>query len=233
MAIVYRHIRLDKNEPFYIGIGKTDRRAHRKDARNKYWNRIVSKTDYRVEILFDDLTWEEACEKEKEFIKLYGRKDLGLGSLVNMTDGGDGQLGLIHSEETKQKIGLYHIGNKWNLGRIANEKTKKKMSISHMGNKSNTDRKLPIEHRLNISEGLKGNKNVLGNKFWVGRNHSEETKEKMKLSWVKRKETFINPRLGKFHSEETKEKMRGKKHSEETKEKMREAWIKRKEKQLI
>ena len=24
MAYVYRHIRLDKNEPFYIGIGKDD-----------------------------------------------------------------------------------------------------------------------------------------------------------------------------------------------------------------
>ena len=25
MAIVYRHIRLDKNEVFYIGIGKTEK----------------------------------------------------------------------------------------------------------------------------------------------------------------------------------------------------------------
>jgi uncharacterized protein involved in tellurium resistance len=32
--------------------------------------------------------WEEACKKETFFISYYGRKDLGLGSLVNMTDGG-------------------------------------------------------------------------------------------------------------------------------------------------
>ena len=30
MAIVYRHIRLDKNEVFYIGIGKTEKRAYEK-----------------------------------------------------------------------------------------------------------------------------------------------------------------------------------------------------------
>ena len=31
-----------------------------------------------------------ACEGEKKWIKHYGRKDLNEGSLVNMTDGGDG-----------------------------------------------------------------------------------------------------------------------------------------------
>ena len=43
MAVVYRHIRLDKNEVFYIGIGKTERRAFRKDFRNKYWASISKK----------------------------------------------------------------------------------------------------------------------------------------------------------------------------------------------
>jgi hypothetical protein len=93
MAIVYRHIRLDKNEPFYIGIGKEIERAYNKKDRSGFWKLITKKTDYEVQILFDDLTWEEACEKEKEFIALYGRKDLGTGILCNMTDGGDGTLG--------------------------------------------------------------------------------------------------------------------------------------------
>jgi len=106
LAYVYRHIRLDKNEPFYIGIGSDDSgeysRAYIKKERNKYWHHITRKIKYDIEILLEDLTWEQACEKEKEFIKLYGRKDLGLGTLVNMTDGGDG---LINpSEATKDKI---------------------------------------------------------------------------------------------------------------------------------
>ena len=90
MAIVYRHIRLDKNEPFYIGIGLDEKRAYNKKNRSGFWKLITKKTDYEVQILFDDLSWDEACEKEKEFITLYGRKDLGTGSLVNLTNGGDG-----------------------------------------------------------------------------------------------------------------------------------------------
>jgi hypothetical protein len=101
MICVYRHIRLDKNEPFYIGIGSM-KRAYSKQGRNVIWKNIVKKTDYRVDILFEDLTREEACEKEIEFIKLYGRKDLGTGTLSNRTDGGEGTGN--HSDETKLKI---------------------------------------------------------------------------------------------------------------------------------
>jgi hypothetical protein len=54
--------------------------------------------------MLDDLTWEQACEKEIEFIKLYGRSDLGLGSLCNLTEGGEGVIGMRHSDETKKKL---------------------------------------------------------------------------------------------------------------------------------
>jgi hypothetical protein len=90
MSVVYRHIRLDKNEPFYIGIGKTEKRAYSKHSRNRYWNHITKNTEYKVQILFDDLSWDMAVEKEIELIQTYGRKDLGLGTLVNLTDGGEG-----------------------------------------------------------------------------------------------------------------------------------------------
>lgn len=141
MAVVYRHIRLDKNEPFYIGIGKTERRAYSNKNRNKYWSHITQNIEYEVEILFDDLTWEKACEKEIELIKLYGRKDLGVGSLVNMTDGGDGVLGLNHSKETiikikelrkKQIITQEHKDaiSIANTGKIRDEEHRKKTSIA-------------------------------------------------------------------------------------------------------
>jgi hypothetical protein len=104
MPYLYRHIRLDKNEPFYIGIGsdKLYKRAYDKKSRNKHWNFVINKTSYEVDILMDGLTWEQACEKEKEFIKLYGRKDLNEGILVNMTDGGDGVLGSTMPEASKK-----------------------------------------------------------------------------------------------------------------------------------
>jgi len=69
MAYVYRHIRLDKNEPFYIGIGSDDKgnytRSNAHKNRNKHWENIVAKTEYRVDILCDDMTWEEVIKKEK------------------------------------------------------------------------------------------------------------------------------------------------------------------------
>lgn len=108
MAYVYRHIRLDKNEPFYVGIAKDEykncERAYSKYYRNKHWHNIINKSHYEVEIILDDLTWEEACKKEIEFIKLYGRADLKTGSLVNMTDGGDGFKG-PKTIEHRQKLG--------------------------------------------------------------------------------------------------------------------------------
>lgn len=107
MAYLYRHIRLDKNEPFYIGIGSDEEgqyeRAYSKESRTKYWHSIVSKAGYEIEVLLNELTWEEACQKEIQFIKLYGRKDLNEGTLVNMTDGGEGTPGFKHSDITKEK----------------------------------------------------------------------------------------------------------------------------------
>jgi len=121
MAYLYRHIRLDKNEPFYIGIGSDSNynRAYeiKKDRRNIVWSRIASKSEIEVEIMLDGLSWDNACEKEIEFIKLYGRIDNGNGILSNLTDGGDGTLGLIVSKELIEQIRLKNIGKvAWNKG---------------------------------------------------------------------------------------------------------------------
>jgi len=113
---VYRHIRLDKNQPFYIGIGnKVDyARAYefKKDKRNNIWNAIYSKTQIDVEILFDNITKQEAANKEKEFIRLYGRIDNNTGILCNMTDGGDGILNAKRSAETREKLRQGKLGSK-------------------------------------------------------------------------------------------------------------------------
>ena len=44
MAYLYRHIRSDKNVPFYIGIGIDSNyyRAKSKKSRNDHWNKIVN-----------------------------------------------------------------------------------------------------------------------------------------------------------------------------------------------
>lgn len=122
MAYVYRHIRLDKNEPFYIGIG-SDAKYHRageKTRRNDLWKKIVNKTKYEIEILIDDITYEEAKIKEVEFIKIYGRIIDGTGILSNLTLGGEGAKGHIVSKETAKKISDAQKGRKLSKEHIEN-----------------------------------------------------------------------------------------------------------------
>ena len=107
MAYVYKHTRTDNNQIFYIGIGGNDydsyKRANSTNDRNEWWYKITNKTDYKVEILYDGLEWNEACEKERELIKIIGRRCLNEGTLINITEGGEGFRG-HHSEETKASI---------------------------------------------------------------------------------------------------------------------------------
>lgn len=112
---VYKHIRLDSNDVFYIGIGD-ETRPYIKSGRNKHWKNIVNKHGYRIEILYSNVDVDFAIEKEIELIKKYGRVDLGTGILVNMTDGGEGCVGIVHSNETKEKISKHFKGVKLSKG---------------------------------------------------------------------------------------------------------------------
>ena len=107
--MIYRHTRVDNDEVFYIGKAKSLKRAFAKNGRNIWWNRITQKYEYKVDIILDDLDFQQANMMEIFWIKIYGRKDKGLGTLVNMTDGGDGSLGnkgVKRTEKTKQNLKL-------------------------------------------------------------------------------------------------------------------------------
>lgn len=134
MAYLYRHIRHDKNEPFYIGIGKSENNYDRASCdykRNSIWNNIANKTEFDIEIVLDNLSWEEAKLKEKEFIALYGRIDIKTGTLSNMTNGGDGTNGRKYTPSKEHKKNI----SKSSLGKKMSDSAKKKMS---------TNQKLPI-----------------------------------------------------------------------------------------
>jgi hypothetical protein len=186
MAIVYEHLRNDTNEVFYVGIGIDKGRAFDKFNRNKYWYNIVNKIGYTVNIVYEDIEHDEAKKIEILLIEKYGRKDLGLGNLVNMTDGGDGVLGLICSEETRHKIGKKH------KGKILTEETRQKLSEANKGKTVSEETRKKIgevnkgktfseETRQKLSEALKGNTHMFG------KTHSEETRQKMSEANRKRK----------------------------------------------
>lgn len=175
MAYLYIHKTLDTNIPFYIGIGSTKNynRAFTKHSRTKFWKHEVQKHGLKIEILLDNLTWENACKEEIEFIKLYGRRDLGKGTLVNLTDGGEGTIGIVrskesiikmiksrgvftHSDETKRKMSISHKGKSKNKGRIQSKEEKEIRSKSMIGkNKDKKLEKYSIERKLNHSKIIK------------------------------------------------------------------------------
>jgi hypothetical protein len=97
---VYAHLKPD-GETFYIGRG-TGSRIYSKVHRSKHWHSIVSKYGIEYKILEDQLTNDQANEREKYYINLFGRK-LNGGSLINQTDGGDGLCGYIPTEETLKR----------------------------------------------------------------------------------------------------------------------------------
>jgi hypothetical protein len=193
MAIVYTHTRLDTNQVFYVGISEDIKRAYSKRNRNVHWKRLVNKISYQVDIVFKDLTWEEACQKEIELIKHYGRRDLNEGTLVNLTDGGEGAFNM--ADESKKKISESQKGEnnsfygkthskevkdkivKVNKGRKFSDEHKRKISESNKGKKisdehkrkvaeANSKRIVSDDTRKKISEKAKGNKHNLGRTPW-------------------------------------------------------------------
>ena len=110
--VVYLHRRLTTNEIFYVGIG-TPKRPYKTSGRNKHWQSIVKRDGYSVDVVEKNISWNDAVESEIALIELIGRRDLNTGSLVNMTEGGEGIQGLIYTAEHKRKIGKHHKGNNY------------------------------------------------------------------------------------------------------------------------
>lgn len=112
---VYSHFREDKQEYFYIGLGsktlknkytcksRVYTRAYAKTSRNPHWLNIIKNSKYIVDIIEEFVDLKEAQKREQELILFYGRRDLGKGTLVNMSNGGEGQWGFVPSENHRQK----------------------------------------------------------------------------------------------------------------------------------
>lgn len=166
---IYRHIRPDTNQVFYVGKGKNTarkrhfERAHIDQRRNRFWHNVVKKNQgkYAVEILLEFDNEPECDAKEIELIALYGRADLGKGTLTNLTDGGDGSTNIIHSEETRAKLrAAVADGKHPNFGKKLSAETCRRKSEALMGEKHHLyGKKLPPEWVENLAKSKLGAKN--------------------------------------------------------------------------
>lgn len=183
MAYLYKHIRLDTNEVFYIGISNQIKK-YRKNSkeRNIFWRNITSKTDYKIEIIISNISLETAKELEIEYIKIYGRRDLGLGTLVNLTDGGDGVNNLSKESiensrikrlaqnrkctlELKEANRIRHLGNTYRKGKLYSEESKLKYIESRKKLILNLETGIYYKGVVEAAESINKNQNYLGKRL--------------------------------------------------------------------
>lgn len=172
---VYVHMKATDDSVFYVGKG-CKYRYTTKQGRNQYWNRIVAKHGFVAEIVKSELSFDEANAYEIELIKQL--KDQGC-VLCNLTDGGEGCLGVKKTAEQKAAISAKNKGRKWS------EESKIKMK----GNRNSVGRIASPEVRAKISAAKKGNNNIQNrpvseetrNKIRETRKKTEEAKKAMRL----------------------------------------------------
>jgi len=167
MAYVYAHLESDTGNPFYIGMGRTERRPKTMHDRSVHHKNKVAKHGVRIEIITKDLDWDTAQWWEKRWIKCLN--DLGY-NLVNLTPGGDGGptwIGKKHSEETKAKMSAKAMGNKGRTGQKLTAEHGRKVAISQMGNKRGIGHKMSNEQKLKYSFRASWyNSCVMYQKYW-------------------------------------------------------------------
>lgn len=238
ICYLYRHLK-PNGEVFYIGIGSGDnkyKRAYAKTGRNKKWHKIVEEYGYEVQILTKGLTRTEAEELEIILIGFYQREDCCDGILCNLTNGGSGNTGLKHSEETRQKMSEDRKGKRTGgdspcFGKKLSEEHKKKLSLTNKGRKwSDSQRQKFKETRTGVSVFTEESREKLSNSlkeyykthdgFNKGKPMSEETKRKLseahmgKVGLVGEANPMygrtgeLNPMWGRTHTEEVKQASR-------------------------
>lgn len=97
---VYLHLKGDTGEPFYVGKGK-GKRIYSGQNRNQWWHHIVSKHGISYDFLGYFKEEQDALAFEVEMISQYRSEG---HTLCNLTDGGEGCVGMVHTEAYKEMM---------------------------------------------------------------------------------------------------------------------------------
>jgi len=168
-------------EPFYVGKGQGTRiYSHLYEA---YYNidnnsfkcnkiRKIKRITKNNPILIkykESLFHKEALDLETSMIKNIGRKNIHLGPLTNMTDGGEGMSEI--TDEIREKISINRIGktagkNHPLYGKHHSKEAKRKMSLARLGKSpSNKGKKHSKESIKKMKEKMLGNTHRLTYKY--------------------------------------------------------------------
>lgn len=177
MFCVYMHTA--PNNKVYIGISENP--VHRWNngkgyKQNKHFYSAIGKYGWdniKHEILFDNLTKEQACQKEIELIAKYKSNNSDFG--YNVSTGGEcSALGIKHTEETKGKMSEMRKGeNCYWYGKHRSAETCHKISESKKGKPIHEKTRKALLYAVNhqsketrgkIRDAVKGNKYAIKNK---------------------------------------------------------------------
>jgi hypothetical protein len=137
------------NIPMYVGKGKNNRAwehlfRETTNKRLRNWLKTLRKNNVRPIIgLYSGLDEELSLLLEKELISKFGRKDLGLGTLYNLSDGGEGPNGYVFTDDARSKISRAH------KGKPKSAETKERMRLAKLG------KKFSEQHKKNLSSSHK------------------------------------------------------------------------------
>lgn len=168
--VVYCHI-LKNDGRKYVGITsqKPEKRWNYGNGYTSYFKNAIKKygwNNFEHIILFENLTEEEAQQKEIELIEKWKLRDRTKG--FNICVGGQGTKGYVFNENDLEKMRLSHLGKK--LG----EEQRKKISIALK------------EHYSHIPKKIKSKKE---RKIRKGFHLTEETKEKLRIANIGKKQS--------------------------------------------
>ena len=145
-------------EPFYVGKGLKYRIKSKKNK--KVEQRLADLKLHGVEVQIEVIAAideSHAFFLEECLIEIYGRRDLGTGSLWNFTNGGEGVSGYRHTDLAKKKIQIRHQGSKrplitgQNISNSLKGKAKPPITDQHRKNLSMSAKKITPEHRKKLS----------------------------------------------------------------------------------
>lgn len=153
--------------PIYVGKGSRARAFDHLKAKTHTGYALRKYPHYVVQTWHDE-NEDAAFALERQMIARYGRKDLGKGTLFNLTDGGDGVSG--PSPETRKKISDKLTGRKATPEHSAN------MSASLKGKNAGKRRTDEVKAKLKAA--------AVGRNLGIKR--SEETKARMSAAQKRR-----------------------------------------------
>lgn len=155
---VYLHCKATNGEPYYVGKGK-GRRAWKMSGRSERWQRTHSKYGTIVEVIFENLSEEEAFDLEKNSI--IELKYCGY-SLANLTDGGEGASGRAVTDRQRELLRLVHLG-----------KPKKPEAIEKT-RQAHLNKEVSAETRVKMAEVQRGKTHSEATKALMSKYHYEQ-----------------------------------------------------------